>query len=137
MSLSLFPVLSLGVAVEKGYRSVRVAKDRAKRIDRSWDWHRLITSATTILGPDIRSMASRLPWPVTLRVKRTRLTAEWSTTQAYSFANGNWYERYEGDGAKWRIVEHLNEVDRMHDHWAIVHLACAWPREKADGLTRS
>jgi len=109
---------------------VTAAKDRAKRIERSWDWYRLIANAKTILGPDIRSMAGRLQWPVTLRVKRTRLTAEGSTTQAYSFANGNSYERYEGHGAKWKIVEHLNEVDRMHDHWAIVHLACDLaPRE--------
>ena len=111
------------------------AKDRAKRIDRTWDWHRLIANAETILGPDIRSMASRLRWPVTLRVKRTRVTADGSTTQAYSFANGNWYQSYEGHGAESKIVKHLKKVDGMHDHWAIVHLACDLDPKEADGLT--
>jgi hypothetical protein len=130
-----FPVLSLGVAVEKGYRSVTDPKDRAKRMDRTWDWHHLIANAKTILGPDIRSMASRLRWPVTFRVRHTPVTADGSTTQAYSFANGKWYERYEGRGAESKIVKHLKKVNGMQDHWAIVHLACDLDPKEADGLT--
>ena len=37
-----YPVLSLGVAVEKGYGSIKVAKTPMKRMSRNWDWHRLI-----------------------------------------------------------------------------------------------
>ena len=44
-----YPVLSIGVAVEKGYPSLKVAKQPAKRMDSSWDWHRLIANARTIL----------------------------------------------------------------------------------------
>ena len=130
-----YPVLSIGVAVEKGYPSLKVAKHAAKRMDSSWDWHRLIANAGTILGPDIRSLARRLQRPVTLRVTRTSVSGEGSKTTAYSFAGGNWYERYEGHGAKRRIVEDLNKVDGMDDHWAIVHLACDLSPAEADGLT--
>jgi hypothetical protein len=127
-----YPVLSLGVAIEKGYKSIKAAKSPAKRMDRSWDWHRFVTNAGSVLGPDMRSLARRLQRPVTVRVT---VLGDGSRAQAYSFAGGNWYERYEGHGAKWRIIEHLNEVDRMDDQWAIVHLACDLSPAEAHGLT--
>lgn len=104
-------------------------------MDSSWDWHRLVANSKTILGPDVRSLARRLPWPVTLRVTRTPVSGEGSKTDAYSFAGGNWYERYEGHGDKSRIIEDLNKVDGMDDYWAIVHLACDLSPAEADGLT--
>lgn len=73
----------------------------------SWDWHRLVANAGTILGSDIRSLGGRLKLPVTLRVTRTPVSGENSKTDAYSFVDGNWYERYVGHGTKRRIVEHL------------------------------
>ena len=131
-----YPVLSIGIAVEKGYPSLKVAKHAAKRMDSSWDWHRLVANAGTILGPMtfVRS-PDGYQWPVTLRVTRTPVSGEGSKTNAYSFAGVNWYERYEGHGAKSRIVEDLNKVDGMDDHWAIVHLACDLSPAEADGLT--
>jgi hypothetical protein len=132
-----YPVLSLGVAVEKGYPSMTLAKTPAKRMDKSWDWHRLVANAGTVLGPDIRSLGKRLRQPVTLRVTRTPVSGEGSKTNAYSFSGGNWYERYEGHGAKGRVIKHLTDVDGMDDHWAIVHIACDLSPADAEGLTAS
>jgi hypothetical protein len=129
-----YPVLSVGLAVEKGYPSLKVAKHPARRMDSTWDWHRLMARAGTILG-DVRPLAKRLQQPVTLRVTRTPVSGEGSITDAYSFAAGNWYERYQGHADKKRIIAHLKEVDGMDDHWAIVHLACDLSPAQADGLT--
>ncbi len=63
------------------------------------------------------------------------MSGEGSREKAYSFAGGDWYERYEGHGTKRRIVEHLNEVDGMDDRWAIVHLACDLSPADVHGLT--
>jgi hypothetical protein len=126
-----YPVLSLGVAIEKGYKSIKTAKSPAKRMDRSWDWHRLVANAGSVLGPDIRSLGRRLQRPVTVRVN----VSGDASNAAYTFAGGNWYERYEGHGAKWRVVEHLKDVDGMDDQWAIVHLACDLSPAEAHGLT--
>ena len=101
-------------------------------MDRSWDWHRLVATAGSVLGPDLRSLARRLQRPVTVRVT---VMEDDSRAHAYSFAGDNWYERYEGHGAKWKIVEHLKDVDGMDDRWAIVHLACDLSPAEAHGLT--
>jgi hypothetical protein len=128
-----YPVLSLGVAVEKGYRSLKIAKSASKRMDRTWDWHRLVANADTIVGGDTHSLARRLrAQPLTLRVT---VLGKRSGERCYSFAGTNWYERHEGHGSESRIVEHLNEVDGMDDKWAIVHLACDISPAEADGLT--
>jgi hypothetical protein len=127
-----YPLLSLGLAVEKGYPSMKVAKHAAKRMDSSWDWHHFVANAETILRSDIPALATRLQRPVTLRVT---LPAVDSRSRAYSFAGGGWYERWEGHGTERRIVEHLNEVHGMDDQWAIVHLACDLSPADAHGLT--
>jgi len=79
----------------------------------------------------MRSLGRRLGRPITVRVN---LSGD-ALKGAYTFEGGNWYQRHEGHGAKWRLVEQLNDVDGMDDQWTIVHLACDLTPDEADGLT--
>jgi hypothetical protein len=93
--------------------------------------NRTIANADKVLGPDMRSLGRRLGRPITVRVN---LSGD-ALKGAYTFEGGNWYQRHEGHGAKWRLVEQLNDVDGMDDQWTIVHLACDLTPDEADGLT--
>ena len=130
-----YPVLSLGVAVEKGYRSLKTAKTPAKRMNSTWDWHRLVAHAERIIGSDVKALGKRVKEPLTLRITSTPASGGGSKTTAYSFVDGKWYERYEGHGTERKIVQHLKDVNGMHDHWAIVHLACDLSPEQVDRRT--
>jgi hypothetical protein len=127
-----YPVLSLGVAVEKGYGPTKATTSPAKRMDKTWDWHRLVPNAGKILGRDVRDLSGRLRRPVTLRVS---VSGKPSIDRAYSFDGDEWHERHVGHGAKRTIVEHLKDVGDMEEHWAIVHVACDLSPSEADGLT--
>jgi hypothetical protein len=130
-----YPVLSLGVAVEKGYGSIKVGKTPIKRMNRSWDWHRLIANAERFLI-DVEELDKRFKiQPLTLRVTVTPASGRGSKTTAYSFVNGVWYERYVGHATPRKIVQHLRNVDGMDDHWAIVHVACDLSPKEIDGWT--
>jgi hypothetical protein len=132
-----YPVLSLGVAVEKGYGSSKVAKTPMKRMSRSWDWHRLIANAEGFLS-DVEDLGERFKrQPLSLRVTVTPASGRGSKTTAYSFVEGAWYERYVGHGTSRKIVQHLRDVNGMDDHWAIVHLSCDLSPAEADGRNGS
>ena len=130
-----YPVLSLGVAVEKGYSSIKVAKTPVKRMSRTWDWRHLVANAEGFLG-DVEELGKRFKThPLTLRVTVTPASGRGSKTTAYSFVNDGWYERYVGHATPRKIANHFREVDGMHDHWAIVHVAWDLSPEEADGWT--
>jgi hypothetical protein len=130
-----YPILSLGISIEKGFETDDSSMPRGKRMDGRWDWHTFITTSGRIVGSDVGDLARKLKRPITLRSKRKTQTDEAWTTDSFSFVSGNWYNRHEGHFDQDRIVKHLNQVNRERDQWAIVHLACDLSPDDADGLT--
>lgn len=130
-----YPILALGLAVEKGFRSSDESQPRVKRMDSRWDWHRLVADSETILDRDVRRLAIRLKRPVTLRIKCKTANAQAWGLDAFSCVNGQWHHRYEGHTDAERITRQLRKIHANRDQWAIVHLACDLSPEEADGLT--
>jgi hypothetical protein len=60
-----YPVLSIGVAVEKGYELARRRIQPVQRLDRrTWDWRHLVRHVETLLAVDVLSSAKLLSRPV-------------------------------------------------------------------------
>lgn len=139
-----FAVLSLGVSVEKGRerapeRPGRPCLGSKQLMDRrSWDWPRLVKHASTVFSTEIAGVAAELQAPINVRI-RTRGFGEgdataWAT-RAFSFLDGHWFERYKGRVEPKTIVEHIRELDRRPDSWAIVHFARDLDPVEANGLS--
>jgi hypothetical protein len=131
------PVLSLGVAVEKGL------EDRARRpeelMDRAtWDWPRLVKHLPVVLSTDVVAAAAALRGPINVRIRSRQADTEaaWET-RAFSFVDGGWFERHVGRADPDKIAEYVRALDGQRDSWAIVHFAHDLGPAEADGLQAS
>jgi hypothetical protein len=131
------PVLSLGVAVEKGL------EDRARRpeqlMDRAtWDWPRLVEHLPVVLSTDVVAAAAVLRGPINVRIRSKRRVeadsgATWET-RAFSFVDGGWFDRHVGRVEPDKISEYVRDLDSQRDSWAIVHFARDLGPAEAEGL---
>jgi hypothetical protein len=134
------PMLSLGIAIEKGTeghaRRPQELMDRA-----SWDWPRLIEHLPIVLSTDVVAAASALQAPINIRISSKRRVAPdpeagWKT-RAFSFVDGSWFERHVGGVDADTIAEHVLYLDGQKDLWAIVHFAHDLGVSDVDGLSAS
>jgi len=136
-----YPVLSLGVAVEKGFEDAAVAS-RPEQVmtGDQWDWARLVLYIELVLAEDVAAAATATGGSITLRI-RTRSGAAgddvgWKS-RAFSLVDGDWCERYVGRVQPERIADYVRDLDGRRDTWAIVHFATDITPGEADGLTAS
>jgi hypothetical protein len=129
-----YPILCLGLAIEKGYASDDW-QPRAKRMNSGWDWHRLLANSEAIFDGAAGRLAKRLKRPITLRIKTKTAKAKGWELEAYSCIQSHWHHRHEGHIDAKRIMRRLEKIDADHKQWAIVHLACDLSRKEAHGLT--
>jgi hypothetical protein len=137
------PILSLGVAVEKGREDslVGIGPDRMDR--KTWDWPRLVALMTDILDDEVPAVASRSQCAVHLRVSSrgylpSNDESAWRT-HAFSFVEGQWYERHAG-----RVRVEPNEIhnyvkalDAKPEAWVIVHFARDLTPQEVQGIPPS
>ena len=134
-----YPVLSLGVSVEKGLETSDLPPAEAGKLSmdrRSWDWQRFVGTHAAVLKKDVPSVASNLQQPLTVRfqVKRQREVLE-DESRTFSFVKGHWFERHKGRAKATQIAEHLVALDQRMDLWVIVHFAVDLSLRAADDLS--
>ena len=85
MQIAHYPVLSLGISVEKGREGAGAVGD-ALMNRHTWDWQRLVDECATLLEKDVPKSASTLPQPITLRVQLLPRGVERSEIDDRSFS---------------------------------------------------
>lgn len=137
-----YPVLSVGVSVEKGLEDETCApagqRDKYVMNRQSWDWKRLIRLASVVLDADVPACARALSRPLSFRlfllqyqsgevIRRERRT--------FVFAGERWFERHVGTATPAGITECLQELDQRRDWWVDAHFACDLPPAEADAMS--
>jgi hypothetical protein len=134
-----YPVLSLGVAIEKGYETSQATTKPQQLMDRqTWDWPRFVEHVEQVLSSDVPAAAAKLAQPVTIRIS-TKLVVDgegrgWQT-RAFSFVDGTWFERYIGGVTAAEIASYVHELDPQKNLWAIVHFARDIGPAETEGLS--
>ncbi|MBM3293948.1 MAG: hypothetical protein FJY82_05420 [Candidatus Aminicenantes bacterium] len=126
-----YPVLSVGVSVEKGLEEPRAAPSAKRRTylmeRQKWDWQRFIKLAAEVLRSDVPECSSLLSRPVTLRLDTHQFVkgkAGARERAAFVFLEGAWHERHLGKAKERRIIDHLRDLDQRRDWWVNAYLAC-------------
>lgn len=136
-----FPVLSLGVSIEKGYEEDSVRQEPEKFMDRLvWDWPRLTEHISTICSTDVVEAAAKLPEPkpINIRTRSQRYETKglecWKT-RIFSYVDDQWFERYKGRVQPEIISSYIHELDRQRDSWVNVYFACDFGPKEVDDLS--
>lgn len=136
-----YPVLSVGVSVEKGLEDPKAAPS-AKRetyiMDRkTWDWQRLKNRAKDVLTVDVPACASLVSRPLELRFYTHRYVRGKTTTRerrAFVFRDGAWFERHIGKATESMIIDHVRDLDKREDWWVDAYFGCDLFPNEVDGL---
>lgn len=138
-----YPVLSLGVSVEKGLEgagSHLAARPEQLMDRRTWDWPRLVEHISNVLSIDVVAAARTLQRPINVRIRsrrRSELEPTAWETRSFSFVAGGWFERHAGRADPETICEYVRQLDLQSEVWAIVHFACDLGPAEAGGLSTS
>ncbi len=138
MQIAHYPVLSLGISVEKGREGAGAVGDAL--MDRhTWDWQRLVDNCTTLLENDVPESATTLPQPITLRFQLLPRGAERPEIddRSFSLVDGQWYERRRGSADVTAITDYVRAVDQQRDCWALVYFTMDLSAESVDGVNPS
>ena len=136
-----FPVLSLGVSVEKGLEKLPwLTGESPRRMDRrSWDWPRFLRRAKKILEADVPACSRALRRPVSFRMivipwdgKKPSLEREIHT---FVCDGHEWFERRKGTATSARMLELIHELEQRNDHWVNAHFVCDLAGSDVQGLT--
>lgn len=126
-----YPVLSMGVSVEKGIEGPVETSD--EEMDRqTWHWPRFVQHAEDILSSEVRAVSANLGQPISLRIKVWREAAE---TRAFSLVNGQWYERHRGTVNEADIARYIADLDGRQASWVDAYIAQDLAPRDADRLT--
>ncbi len=138
-----YPVLSLGVSIEKGYEGqADAAPEKQMDLDRGvWDWPRLTADAERLLSADIVAIAEALRQPIHIRIRsRKRPLSEekvgWHS-RAFSLIEGSWFERFVGPVGSDTIANAFRDLNGKQDSWGIVHFARDFSPTETEGLEAS
>jgi hypothetical protein len=133
-----YPVLSLGLSVEKGFEDDAASKANPQTLDRgSWDWPRLVAQSAAILEQDIPIVAGRLSQPLYFRFRVHDRKRRGVEHRAFGLENGTWFERREGSSDSASIGRLISDIDKRQDRWAIVHFAVDLYPSLIDGMSAS
>jgi hypothetical protein len=131
-----YPVLSLGVSVEKGFEDSSITKHESQQLVRdSWDWQQLVNSATDVVEEDIPAIADRLKQPVTVRFRRHDHNETILERRAFTVEFHKWHERRKGQAGTQLIAEYISELDKFQNQWVIAHAAIDLSPSVAQGMS--
>jgi len=131
-----YAVLSLGLSVEKGYENPRATAEPGKLMDRrTWDWPRLMNHVDALFVTDVVATAEFLQGPVNVRMRSKQVPEGAWRTRTFSFSEGSWFERHVGRVEPEVVSDHVRELDRQQDSWAIIHFAHDLGPIDVDGLS--
>jgi hypothetical protein len=134
----LYPVLSLGVAIEKG-RETGAGGDW--EMDRDvWDWDALVEQLPQILSSDIPAVAASSDAPVNVQFWHS-IDAEitgWRT-RAFSYVREQWFDRHAGNvfATADAITAYLMDLNGRKDTWVIVHFVRDLGAKEVEGMSPS
>jgi len=121
-----YPVLSLGVSIEKGRENVVQTGSKPLMDRRTWDWGRLVDHLPAMLDGDLRHAAGIPPAPIHVRVRSRGLVPAglnaW-VTRAFSLIEGDWFQRHHGPVEATDVLEYIRDIDKHSDTAAIMHFA--------------
>ncbi len=133
-----YPVLSLGISVEKGRAT---ATKNRPALDRTWDWHNLLRHLPQVLTTDVARIGEDLGNPVNLRINskpaNTPDTVGWKT-EGFSFVDEKWFERHVGevkDDHVDVIAERIRHLDGKDDTWVVLTFTRDLSPSEADGMS--
>jgi hypothetical protein len=131
-----FPLLSIGLSVEKGREST-AARGSELMNRKTWDWPRLVTKGRKILDKDIEDLAAEVQRPINFRI--TLLPCGDSLAdRTFSFVGDKWYARHSGLATTADMASYLKDVDHQRDRWAIAQFSIDLaPTEISDWDTQS
>lgn len=131
-----YPVLSLGVSIEKGREDAAAPANR-RMVRSDWDWSILRQQVDLVLTDDVPASAASLQAPVHLRirVRPQRDSNEKAEDRSFSFVDNHWYERRRGSATSEAIAEYVRRIDTLADCWVILHIAVDLDPTSVEGMT--
>jgi hypothetical protein len=135
-----YPILSLGISIEKGREGPGAAagpKGESGRMDRAtWDWQRLALGRKKLLDVDVPATAAALGRPIYVwtRTRPPGPPAK-SGMKTFSYHAGEWFERRRGQTDTKTIAAYLQTLDGLTDRWVELYFAVDLDPTAADGLT--
>jgi hypothetical protein len=131
-----YPILSIGVSVEKGREDSDI-EDQSQRMDReTWAWQRLIARRADVLESDVPRCAADLQRPVNVRL-RTHYKDDLvpSECATFCFSDNRWFKRHHGTADVAEISAELGALDHKTDRWVDLYFAIDLDASTADGLS--
>jgi hypothetical protein len=135
-----YPILSVGVSVEKGFEdedAAPSAKLETYQMDRrTWDWPRLKSRAEDLITMDVPSCAALVSRPVTFRCYTHRYERGQRTTRerrVFVF-DGTWFERHVGGVERSTIIDHVRDLDTRKACWVDAYLGCDLFPNEVEGM---
>jgi hypothetical protein len=126
-----YPVLSVGVSVEKGIEkpeAVPSSKRETYIMDRkTWDWQRFKNRVGDILAADVPESASLVSRPVVIRFyvhKYDRGEVTDRERRTFIFNDGDWFERGIGKITESTILDYVRDLDQREDWWVDSYFCC-------------
>ncbi len=134
-----FPILSLGVSVEKGLEIPSLAPDDPRHMDRrSWDWPNFRRRTRQILMRDIPRCSQALGRPVSLRlivIPWEKRPARERETHTFVCDGNAWFRRRKGHAQINDIRDLITDLDGGKDHWVNAHIVCDLAGSDIQGMT--
>lgn len=127
-----YPVLSLGVSVEKGFEGTKKGPQMNRR---SWAWQRLIRHRQQILSVEIPKVAKQVRRAINLRISTHEYGLESRYTYAFSYVDRKWFERGIGPTTPSDIAQFIKEVDEWDEEWVDLSFAVDLDPTNANGLS--
>lgn len=137
-----YPVLSLGVSVEKGREGAAadsLPQGDSERMDRTtWDWQRFVGRLDEVLRDVVPGCADQLKRPLNLRIHVYHPGASSHVeSETFCYTEKRWFHRYRGHGDPAGIVRRLQVLDGDVEKWVVVHFAIDLDPTAVQGLKPS
>lgn len=136
-----YPVLSVGVSVEKGIEkpeAVPSVKRKTYTMNRkTWDWQRFKDRGRDTLATDVPECASLVSRPIMIRFyvhKYDRGEVTDRERRTFTFNNGDWFERGIGKITESTILDYVRDLDQREDWWVDTYLCCDLFPNEVDGM---
>jgi len=134
-----YPILSLGVSVEKGLEDASATGDDLMD-RRTWDWVRFVKEVEHLASTEVPKLEMKHPrQAVTLRIWTRRYVDSADEpgreTGSFSFFEKQWFKRHKGDSSASDIAEYVAEIDRRAGSWAFASFSRDLGPEEAGRLS--
>ena len=108
-----YPILSVGLSVEKGMGTPRVGAPKSDLMDETWSWNRFKDEADSFLEHDIPGCSSDIGRPISLRFFPYDYKAASPINiprRTFVSDGGLWFERHVGSAKTSEIADYIREL---------------------------